>query len=40
MVSHLDLCSVACRDVGDGPAGLLLDGLLGAAEEMEQGLKR
>uniref|UniRef100_A0A3Q3L4C3 Family with sequence similarity 162 member A n=1 Tax=Mastacembelus armatus TaxID=205130 RepID=A0A3Q3L4C3_9TELE len=28
-----------CSDVGDGPAGFLLDGLLGAAQEVKKGLQ-
>ncbi len=33
--THLYLCSVPCSDVGDRPAGFLLDGLLGATQEVK-----
>lgn len=37
--THLYLCSVPGCDVRDGPASFLLDGLFGAVEEVEKGLK-
>ena len=37
---HLDLCLGACGDVGDGPAGLLLDALLGAGGQQVQQVRQ
>ena len=33
---YLYLCSVSCCDVGNGPARLLPDGLLGTAEQVQE----
>ena len=38
--TDLDLGSVAGGDVGDGPARFFPDGLLGAAEQVEQAWQR
>ena len=37
--THLYLCSVPCSNVGDSPAGFLLDGLLRATQEVKKGLQ-